>query len=76
MSTKVQLDDGSIVRRHHDQLIPRQETPQLNEEQITPEPDGVPEASETASAQVGCTPGTPAERRYPARERRPPDRFQ
>ena len=76
VSTKVQLDDGAIVRRHHDQLIPRQETPQLNEEQITPEPDGVPEATETASAQVECTPGRPGERRYPTRERRPPDRFQ
>ena len=76
VSTKVQLDDGAIVRRHHDQLIPRQETPQLSEEQITPEPDGVPEATETASAQVECTPGRPGERRYPTRERRPPDRFQ
>ena len=76
VSTKVQLDDGAIVRRHHDQPIPRQETPQLNEEQITPEPDGVPEATETASAQVECTPGRPGERRYPTRQRRPPDRFQ
>ncbi|XP_031552508.1 uncharacterized protein LOC116289694 [Actinia tenebrosa] len=67
VSGEVELEDGTVVRRHHDQLLPRQEQPK--------EPK-VAEVTEPTPAQVESTPDPVVERRYPTRERRPPDRFQ
>ena len=73
VSDKVVLEDGNIVRRHHDQLLPRRETTKLGEQQPEessevppPIPDQVPENPQPSFV----------ERRYPTREHKAPKRFQ
>ena len=95
LSARVELEDGMVVRRHHDQLISRTKEPlcpsptaqregHSNEGSVVPEV-AVPYAN---SPEVTCgelkPPTTPEDpslvpvtpvRRYPVRDRRPPQRY-
>ena len=95
LSARVQLEDGMIVRRHHDQLISRTTEPLCTSptaQRAGPRYVGsvVPEVAvpDVNSPEVTCgdlgppttpddpslVPATPM-RRYPVRDRRPPQRY-
>ena len=95
LSVRVELEDGMVVRRHHDQLISRTTQPlcpsptaqragHSNEGSVVPEVA----VSDVHSPEVTCgelePPTTPEDpslfpatpvRRYPVRDRRPPQRY-
>jgi hypothetical protein len=75
VSDKVELGNGTIVRKHHDQLLPRPVTPPvwLVEQ---PEESEALQVSESRTNPVWGTSASAMERRYPTRERWPPERFQ
>ena len=70
ISVKVQLDDGTIVRRHYDQLLKcrRQQAPAPRE--VLDEPEFQSHAVTEPTAPVVEQP-----RRYPTRNRGPPERY-
>ena len=79
VSGRIELEDGAVLRRHHDQLHPRKETQQQQQPEIAEcvqqdIPMAIPPSSELLPGQGASA--VPAERRYPTRERRPPDRYQ
>ena len=95
LSARVELEDGMVVRRHHDQLISRTTEPlgpsptaqragHSNEGSVVPEV-AVPDVNSpkvtcgeleppTTPEDPSLVPATPV-RRYPVRDRRPPQRY-
>ena len=95
MSARIELEDGTVVRRHHDQVVTRPTesfnpgvalpiTSPLQQEGVDPEiivpdvndPEVVHGDREPPSATMvrDSGPATPI-RRYPAKNRYPPQRF-
>ena len=95
LSARVELEDGMVVRRHHDQLIfctteplcpspTAQRAGHSNEGSVVPEvavpgvnsPEGTCGELEppTTPEDPSFVPATPV-RRYPVRDRRPPQRY-
>jgi hypothetical protein len=81
VSVKVELEDGTVIRRHHDQLLARAMT---NSELVIPLLDQ-PDLHDTVGPDVPLQQdmGGPVlefdnegVRRYPTRNREPPDRFE
>ncbi len=70
ISVKVQLDDGTIIRRHYDQLLKcrRQQAPAPHK--VLDEPEFQSHAVTEPTAPVVEQP-----RRYPTRNRGPPERY-
>ena len=95
LSVRVELEDGMVVRRHHDQLISRTTeplcpSPTAKRAGYSEEGSVVPEVAvpDVNSPEVTCgeleSPTTPEDpslvpaipvRRYPVRDRRPPQRY-
>ena len=97
LSVRVELEDGMVVRRHHDQLISRTTepvcpSPTAHDQRAGYSKEGsvVPEVAlpDVNSPEVTCgeleSPTTPEDpslvpatsvRRYPVRDRRPPQRY-
>ena len=90
VSARIKLENGDVVWRHHDQLLARESQP--IEELVPPsfEPElpfgnnarsASPQRSSTTVTQCGATRPQSTEtpefvRRYPARERKPPERYE
>ena len=85
MSVKVELEDGTITRRHHDQLITRKDVNPVQEVPLMDQPDlHNKDAPELPHLPPAFPPQVEdleqdielAVRRYPERNRGPPARFE
>ena len=70
VSVKVKLHDGTVVRRHYDQLLKNRKPP-------VPASHGVLDEPEFQSQEVNqpAVPVVDLRRRYPIRNRGPPERY-
>ena len=70
ISVKVKLDNGTIVRRHYDQLLKSNKTQLSSSYEVLDEPDLPREEPAESTVRPVEVP-----RRYPSRNRRPPERY-
>lgn len=71
----VQTQDGRVLKRYSDRLIPKGDSLVTNEECEETQPESSV-VSEPVNSEVSLSKSNVCERRYPEREHRPPDRYQ